>query len=134
MLSTEYGITNYKETNVRMNIIKVDQRGWRIGPTISDREKEWKDILGETSDEEEVFDKHKSVFKSYKLETPKMLELMFEGDFNLTKLPKKIEKEELLKFKEAFGELYPKIKNLFATLTVDSTYPTYSGNDYVVFL
>jgi hypothetical protein len=134
MLSTEYGITNYKETNVRMNIIKVDQREWRIGPTISDRDKEWKEILGESSDEEEVFDKNQSVFKSYKLETPKMLELMFEGDFNLTKLPKKIEKDELPKIKEAFAELYPKIKNLFATLTVDSTYPTYSGNDYVVFL
>jgi hypothetical protein len=93
MLSTEYGITNYKETNVRMNIIKVDQREWRIGPTISDRDKEWKEILGESSDEEEVFDKNQSVFKSYKLETPKMLELMFEGDFNLTKLPKKIEKD-----------------------------------------
>ena len=63
-----------------------------------------------------------------------MLELMFEGDFALTKLPKKIEKEELTKVKEAFNQLYPKIKNLYTTLTVESTYPTFSGNDYVVFL
>ena len=52
----------------------------------------------------------------------------------MTKLPKKIEKEDLQKVKDAFLELYPKIKNLFATLTVDSSYPTFNGNDYVVFL
>lgn len=59
--------------------------------------------MAESEDEEDVFDKSKSVFKSYKLETPRMLELMFEGDFALTKLPKKIEKEELTKVKEAFN-------------------------------
>ena len=42
MLSTKYEIEVYKETNIKMNYIEVDKRGWRIAEPIVSRDEEWK--------------------------------------------------------------------------------------------
>ena len=69
-----------------MNYIKVDARDWRIGRPMIDRDTEWKEIVHFSEGDEETFDFKKSVFRNFKLDTPQMVEKMFEGDMALTKI------------------------------------------------
>ena len=133
MLSQEYDTECYKETNLKMNYIDVERRGWRINPPPVNRDDEWKDMIDESDDEEEVFDKAKSVFKNFKTDTEALLRRSFENDWRLTKIPKLVkDKEELHRVKVYLGSIYPRLKNMFLALACDSAYPNFSFNDYSV--
>ena len=131
MLSQEYDTETYKETNLKMNYIDVEQRGWRINAPPVNRDDEWKDMIDESDDEEEVFDKAKSVFKNFKTDTEALLRRSFENDWRLTKIPKLIkDKEELSRVKAYLCSIYPRLKNMFLAMACESAYPNFSSNDY----
>lgn len=69
MLSNRYEIENYKETNIKMNFVEIEKRGWRIPEPIMSRDEEWKQIAMHGDCYDEAFDKSRSVFKNYKLDS-----------------------------------------------------------------
>ena len=72
------------------------------------------------------------MFRNFKLDTPQLLEKMFENDFKLTKIPKLVkDKDQLQKVKTSLLENYAYIKNLFLVLTCDSQYPNINQADYL---
>ena len=90
-------------------------------------------MIDESDDEEEIFDKSKSVFKNFKTDTEALLKRTFENDWRLTKIPKLIkDKDELSKVKSYLCSIYPRLKNMFLTMACDSAYPNFSFNDYQV--
>ena len=81
-----------------MNYVVVKERGWRIEKPMVDRDDEWRELADQVHDGSELFDKQRSVFRSYKLDTPSLLAKMFENDLRLTKIPAKIkDKDQLAK-------------------------------------
>ena len=107
-----------------MNYVEVPARGWKIESPMIDRDTEWKGLIDQEEDGDEVFDKGKSLFKNYKLDTPQLLEKMFENDFRLTKIPKIVkDKDQLQKVKTSQLEHYAFIKNMYLALTCNSVYP-----------
>lgn len=44
MLSSNFKIEKYKETNVCMNYVEVPERGWKIDKPMLDRDTEWREI------------------------------------------------------------------------------------------
>ena len=94
MLSSKFKIEKYKETNVQMNFVEVPERGWKIEKPMVDRDIEWREIADEVHDGSENFDKQRSVFRSFKLDTPALLEKMFYNDLKLTKIPNKIKDKD----------------------------------------
>lgn len=131
MLSSKFKIEKYKETNVQMNFVEVPERGWKIEKPMVDRDIEWREIADEVHDGSENFDKQRSVFRSFKLDTPALLEKMFYNDLKLTKIPNKIkDKDQLEKVKHALLELYPTIKNMFLALSVEGQYPAINKQDF----
>lgn len=114
-----------------MNYVVVGERGWRIEKPMVDRDDEWRELADQVHDGSELFDKQRSVFRSYKLDTPSLLAKMFENDLRLTKIPAKIkDKDQLAKVKQALLELYPQIKNVFLCLSCDSQYPAINKQDF----
>ena len=110
MLSSQYATEKYKETNVTMNVIEVLERGWKIDAPMVDRDTEWRELADLVENGGEIFDKQRSVFRTYKLDTPALLEKMFENDLKMTKIPAKIKdkyKDQLEKVKTAMFDLYP---------------------------
>lgn len=96
-----------------------------------DRDEEWKTLCEETANGVEMFDKSKSVFRNFRLDTDVTLRKMFENDLRLTKIPAKIkDKDQFEKVKEALFDHYTYIKNLFLHLTCDSTYPAVNKQDF----
>ena len=53
-----------------MNFIEVPERGWKIEKPMVDRDIEWREIADEVCDGGETFDKQRSVFRTFKLDTP----------------------------------------------------------------
>jgi len=94
MLSSKFGIERYKQTNVQMNFVLVKNRGWKIGKPLVDRNEEWKALCEETANGVEMFDKSKSVFRNFRLDTDVALRKMFENDLRLTKIPAKIKDKD----------------------------------------
>ena len=116
-----------------MNYIDVPARGWKLTDPLLDRDDEWQELAAPSDDEEELFDKQKSVFRTYKLDTEASLRRSFENDWKLAKIPKLVkDKEELAKVKNLLGSLYPRLKNMFLAMACDSAYPNFSFNDYSV--
>ena len=133
MLSSNFKIEKYKETNVCMNFVEVPERGWKIDKPMLDRDTEWREIADQVEDGAHSFDKQRSVFRPFKFDTPQLLEEMFHNDIKLTKIPSKIkDKDQLDKVKTALLELYPKIKNMFLVLSCDSQYPAVNKQDFDV--
>ena len=98
-----------------------------------DRDKEWLDAVDGSDCEEEGFEKGKSVFKNFKVDTDTRLRKAFENDWALTKIPKLVkDKEELERVKELLKGEYPRLKNMWLAMTCDSSYPNFSFNDYAV--
>ena len=103
-----------------MNYIEVAERGWKIEQAMVDRDTEWRELADVAQDGSESFDKQRSVFRTFKLDTPQFLEKMFENDLKITKIPQKIKdkyKDQLDKVKTAMLDLYPTIKNMFLMLS-----------------
>ena len=133
MLSQDFATETYKETNVRMNYVDVAARAWRLQEPLVPRDLEWAELAAPSDDEEEIFDKAKSVFRNFKLDGEAVLRRAFENDWQLTKIPKLVkDKEELAKVKNLLGSLYPRLKNLFLAEACDSAYPNVGLNDYAV--
>ena len=104
-----------------MNYVEVPERGWKIDKPMVSRDIEWREIADQVQDGSHSFDKQRSVFRTFKLDTPQILEEMFHNDIKLTKIPSKIkDKDQLEKVKHALLELYPTIKNMFLVLSCDS--------------
>ena len=118
-----------------MNYVEVPARGWKIESPMIDRDTEWKGLIDQEEDGDEVFDKGKSLFKNYKLDTPQLLEKMFENDFRLTKIPKIVkDKDQLQKVKTSLLEHYAFIKNMYLALTCNSVYPAINQADYLYWI
>ena len=116
-----------------MNYVDVPKRGWKIGAAPVDRDKEWQDAVDKSDCEEEGFEKGKSVFKGFKVDTDASLRKAFENDWKLTKVPKLVkDKEELEQIKELLKGEYPRLKNMWLAMTCESSYPNVSSNDYAV--
>lgn len=115
-----------------MNYIDLEQRGWQIGAPMVDRDTEWRDLADIGEEGETNFDKAKSVFKNFKIDSPQLLEKMFENDFRLTKIAKLVkDKDQLAKVKAALLENYEYIKNTYLYLSFDSHYPCINQQDYI---
>ena len=135
MLSKNFEKELYKQTNMWMNVIEVKPRIWQIQKPVIERDVEWKQIIGSDADEDDSFDIKNSVFKGFKLDTPTLLDKMFEYDFKLTKIPSKLikDKDTFAKVKDTLKKLYPRIKNTFLVLACDSSYPCITSTDYLFF-
>jgi len=132
MLSRKYEKGLYKETNMQMNYIVIHDRDWRLPPMLAPRHVDWMEYE-ESSDDDSGFDKSKSIFKPFRLDTPHSLHRMFEHDFRICKVNKLVkEKEDYLSVKAVLSKHYPMIKNMFLATTVDSSYPNLSFNDYTL--
>ena len=133
MLSQDFKIELYKQTNIRMNYVDVQARDWRLNAPLVNRDDEWAELCGESDEEEEIFDKAKSVFKNFKLDTEATLRRSFENDWKLAKMSKAVkDKEDLAKVKTLLSCLYQRLKNLWLAMVCDSAYPNFSFNDYSV--
>jgi hypothetical protein len=119
-------ITKFKQTNLYMNEINVQEREWKIT--------EIKNIGHENEDEEERFDKSKSIFKNFKEDTEEMLRKMFETDFGYSKIHRIIKNNdmELEMVKETLWLNYVKIKGVYLHCTVNSEYPIMTWNDFTI--
>lgn len=70
MLSSGYPVEKYKETNIQMNYIDVGQRDWQISTPMVERDTEWRDLADIGEEGETSFDKTRSVFKNFKIDSP----------------------------------------------------------------
>ena len=116
-----------------MNYLEVTERGWKIEQAMVDRDTEWRELADVAQDGSEAFDKQRSVFRTFKLDTPQFLEKMFENDLKITKIPQKIKdkyKDQLEKVKTAMFDLYPTIKNMFLMLSCNGQYPAINKQDF----
>ena len=77
-----------------MNYVEVSERGWKIDKPMLDRDTEWREIADQVEDGAHSFDKQRSVFRTFKLDTPQLLEEMFHNDIKLTKIPSKIKDKD----------------------------------------
>ena len=51
-------------------------------------------MVEQTEGGETSFDKNRSVFRTYKLDTPAYIEKMFENDLRLTKIPARVKDKD----------------------------------------
>ena len=77
-----------------MNYIDVSERGWKIERPMVDRDEEWRLLAEQTESGNHTFDKNRSVFANFKLDTPARLKTMFENDLKLTKIPNKVKDKD----------------------------------------
>ena len=83
---------------------------------------------------DEAFDKSRSVFKNYKLDSNVQFNRMFEFDYNLTKISKIIkDKETIAQLKNTLRGLFPMLKNIYLSMVCDSVYPNLNLNDFLIF-
>ena len=94
MLSSRFPMERFKETNIKMNYVDVPERGWKIDPPMVDRDLEWRLLVEQTEGGECSFDKNRSVFRTFKLDTPQYIEKMFENDLRLTKIPQRVKDKD----------------------------------------
>lgn len=85
----------------------------------------------ESDDDEGVFDKAKSVFKSFKGDTKSMIKKMIEKDFEMCKLSKILKDEQDMKSTmEIVEKNYDKLKNVFVNLSIHSSqFPNVGSNE-----
>lgn len=79
-LSDRYPIKRFKQTNLYMNEVVIAARTWHI------KDFDIGEVLG--IKKKIKFDISKSIFKTWKVETPELLSKMFETDFKYTKIKK----------------------------------------------
>jgi hypothetical protein len=79
-LSDRYPIKKFKQTNLYMNEIVMHPKTWQI------KDFDIGEVLGVKK--KSKFDISKSIFKTWKVETPDLLSKMFELDFKYTKIKK----------------------------------------------
>ena len=125
-LSERYKIGRFKNTNLFMNEVEVDERRWCITDIQVQR-------VDSTADEYR-FDKARSVFRTFREETEELLRKMFEMDIGYSKIHRVIKNNEfqLQTVKAILWQNYARIKNIFLTCTTNSEYPVISWNDFTI--
>lgn len=108
-----------------MNEIEIKKRDWKL----SEIKSKFND-----DDEEDKFDKNKSVFRLLRDDTNDVLKKMFELDFNYSKINRVIkhDEEELYKVKSILWKNYRQIKNIYVNGIVNSEYPVITWNDFTI--
>lgn len=124
-LSPNYDVVRFKGTNVFLNQIQVKERVAALQQV----------TLGRNvyTTEAAVFNKDKSVWKTFQEDDPAHLMKCLEQDLAWGKIAR-VAKDDMPALKKAIFIDYLVLKNIFISLSAQSSYPVISWNDYSLFV